>query len=153
MFRSISYSLGRAAFWAAVGAVGVTAGANGAFAQGAMSPNAVYLPPAGQKAPVSTAAPTCPGIQWYLARSASGQIWGYFFYTDASGVSKANGSIDRQGRFRITLTNLSGNGPVGVATGRRGPNGLINGELTGQGCANLQLNMTPSQPLMGPSAG
>lgn len=149
MFRRISPSL----LGASLIATAVTAGSSGAFAQGAMPPDQIYMPSAGQAAPVSTAVPNCPGIQWYLARSANGHVWGYFFFTDASGVSKANGTIDRRGNFKMTLTNLSGNGPVGVATGRRGPQGLINGTLAGEGCSRLQLEMSPSQPMMGPSAG
>lgn len=136
---------------AALTATAVAAGSSGAFAQGALPPDAIYQPIPGQPAP--TGGPSCPGIQWYLARSADGHIWGYFFFTDASGVSKANGSVDRRGHFRITLTNLSGSGPVGVATGTRGRGGLIQGTLAGEGCSRLQLNMAPSQPMMGPSAG
>ena len=143
MFRNVAC--------AALMATAVAAGSSGAFAQGAMSPNAIYQPVPGQPAP--TGGPTCPGIQWYLARNAAGHVWGYFFFTDASGVSKASGNIDRRGNFKITLTNLSGNGPVGVATGRRGAHGLIEGTLAGEGCSRLHLDMAPSQPAMGPSAG
>ena len=82
MFRKIAC--------AALMATAVAAGSSAAFAQGAMPPDAIYQPIPGQPPPV--AAPTCPGIQWYLARSANGHVWGYFFFTDASGVSKANGS-------------------------------------------------------------
>lgn len=147
MFRRISPSL----LGASLIATAVTAGSSGAFAQGAMPPDAIYQPVPGQPAP--TGGPSCPGIQWYLARSANGHIWGYFFFTDASGVSKADGTVDRRGNFKITLVSLSGNGPVGVATGRRGPQGLINGTLNGEGCSRLHLDMSPSQPMMGPSAG
>ncbi len=143
MFRKIAC--------AALMATAVAAGSSAAFAQGAMPPDAIYQPIPGQPPPV--AAPACPGIQWYLARSANGHVWGYFFFTDASGVSKASGSVDQHGYFKITLTNLSGNGPVGVATGRRGTHGLIQGTLAGEGCSRLHLDLAPSQPMMGPTAG
>ncbi len=97
------------------------AGSSAALAQGATPPDQVYLP----NTPMSSPVANCPNISWALAKSADGNVWGYFFYADGSGVSKAAGSIDRSGRFRITLTNLSGNGPVGVATGTRGRQGLL----------------------------
>lgn len=146
-------TLRRTATATAVAVLALVGAPHRVLAQGAMPPDAVYLPPAGQSAPVSQAASTCPPVQWYLARSHTGQVWGYFFYTDGSGVSKADGSVDKTGRFKITLTNLHGNGPVGVATGRRGPNGTLRADLKGQGCANVTIDTAPSQPLMGPSAG
>ena len=50
----------------------------------------------------------------------------------------------------MTVTNLDGNGPVGTATGVRNPDGLLNGQLTGFGCANVTFRMSPQAPPRAP---
>ena len=98
--------------------------------------------------------PNCPAVRWFIHRSTTGDLSGYFFYTDASGVSQAAGKFDpATGQFHMTVTNLDGNGPVGTASGARNPDGLLNGQLTGSGCANVTLRMSPQVPTVGPSAG
>ena len=142
--------LARSLMAGAMCAFALGAGSSAALAQGATPPDQVYLP----NAPISPPLANCPNISWAVARSADGNVWGYFFYADGSRRRRNGaGSIDRSGRFRITLTNLSGNGPVGVATGTRSRQGLLEANLNGGGCANLHMQMTPSQPLMGPAAG
>ncbi len=97
--------------------------------------------------------PGCPAIRWYIDRKHDNSLVGYFFFTNASGVSQATGSVDPSGQFQITLTNLDGDGPVGVVTGSTSPDGAFNGVLKGQGCSNASIQTGPVPTLMGPSAG
>lgn len=98
--------------------------------------------------------PGCPAIRYFVHKSAGNQVTGYFFYTDASGVSEADGTIDpATGQFQGTLTNLDGNGPVGTVAGRVMPDGGMSAELKGSGCANATLRTMPQPSLMGPGAG
>ena len=63
-------------------------------------------------------APNCPAVRWFIHRATTGDLSGFFFYTDASGVSQATGKFDpATGQFHMTVANLDGNGPVGTATG------------------------------------
>lgn len=96
--------------------------------------------------------PGCPAIRWYLDRKHDNSLSGYFFYTNASGVSQAAGSITPAGQFQMTLTNLDGDGPVGTVTGSVGSDGSLDGQLKGSGCANLTVRSGPQPALMGPSA-
>lgn len=116
-------------------------------------------PPAGTPATAvaytdSTAGtvPGCPAIRWYVDRKHDNSLSGYFFYTNASGVSQATGSIDPSGQFQLALANLDGNGPVGTVTGSVGSDGSLNGVLKGSGCANLTVKSGQQPTLMGPSA-
>lgn len=82
----------------------------------------------------------CPYIEWKLARHPDGTITGVVNYSDMSGVSMANGTINQAGKFQITLTSSMGNGPVGTVTGTRSANGTVTATLTGQGCANMHMH-------------
>lgn len=97
--------------------------------------------------------PGCPAIRWYIDRKHDNSLSGYFFFTNASGVSQATGAIDPSGQFQMSLTNLDGNGPVGAVTGSVGSDGSLNGVLKGSGCSNLTVRSGPQQALMGPAAG
>lgn len=87
----------------------------------------------------------CPSIVWRLANT-SGHIHGMAYYSDLSGLSQVDGTMQADGSFTLTLTKTSiGNGPVGTVTGNRSANGAITATLKGEGCAN---NMVTIQPMM-----
>ena len=82
----------------------------------------------------------CPAIR-YLFRGISAQPVGYVWFTDASGMSKATGTMNLQsGVFHLTLKSLDGQGPLGEVTGRKDPaTGVVTAELNGPGCSKLKL--------------
>jgi hypothetical protein len=92
---------------------------------------------------LSTNTPRCPAIR-YLFRGVSEQPVGYVWFTDASGMSKATGTMDlKTGVFHLTLTSLDGQGPLGEVTGKKDPDtGVITAELDGPGCSKLKLGPT-----------
>jgi hypothetical protein len=87
--------------------------------------------------------PRCPAIR-YLFRGISEQPVGYVWFTDASGMSKATGTMDLgSGVFHLTLMSLDGQGPVGEVTGRKDPaTGVVTAQLDGPGCSKLKLQPT-----------
>jgi hypothetical protein len=87
--------------------------------------------------------PRCPAIR-YLFRGIAEHPVGYVWFTDASGMSKATGEMNLQsGVFRLTLTPLDGQGPLGEVTGRKDPGtGVVVAELNGPGCSKLKLGPT-----------
>lgn len=82
----------------------------------------------------------CPSLH-YMFRGLSQTPVGYVWFGDASGISKATGTMDlKTGKFQLTLKSLDGNGPTGTVEGVKSPNtGLVTAELKGTGCSNLQL--------------
>jgi hypothetical protein len=84
--------------------------------------------------------PRCPAIR-YLFRALSATPVGYVWFADASGMSKATGTLDLQsGVFHLTLTSLDGNGPTGEVTGRKDlSTGVVTAELQGPACSKLKL--------------
>ena len=96
---------------------------------------------------LATNTPRCPAIR-YLFREISSEPVGYVWFTDASGMSKATGTMDLQsGQFHLTLTSLDGNGPTGDVTGTKDPNtGVVTAELDGPGCSKLKL--APTNPYL-----
>jgi hypothetical protein len=92
---------------------------------------------------ISRNTPRCPAIR-YLFRGISAEPVGYVWFTDASGMSKATGTMDlASGRFHLTLTPLDGAGPTGEVTGRKDPDtGTVTAELDGPGCSKLTLGPT-----------
>jgi hypothetical protein len=91
----------------------------------------------------STNSPQCPAIR-YLFRGIAENPIGYVWFSDASGMSKATGTMDlASGVFHLTLTSLDGQGPLGEATGRKDPaTGVVTAELNGPGCSKLKLGPT-----------
>ena len=85
----------------------------------------------------------CPAIR-YLFRNISAEPVGYVWFTDASGMSKATGTMDlASGQFHLTLTSLDGHGPTGEVSGRKDPaTGVVIAELDGPGCSKLKLGPT-----------
>jgi hypothetical protein len=74
----------------------------------------------------------CPNIAWRIGQSPSGgTLHGMIWFTDMSGMSQADGSINGD-HFNLTLRSVMGNGPVGTVTGVRGQHA----RLVGTGCAN-----------------
>jgi hypothetical protein len=92
--------------------------------------------------------PRCPAIRYLIRDSSSSEPVGYVWFADASGMSKATGTMDLQsGQFHLTLTSLDGNGPTGEATGTKDPNtGVVTAELDGPGCSKLKL--APTNPYL-----
>jgi hypothetical protein len=88
--------------------------------------------------------PQCPAIRYLFRDVSSSEPVGYVWFSDASGMSKATGTMDLQsGQFHLTLTSLDGAGPTGDVTGTKDPNsGVVTAELDGPGCSKLQLGPT-----------
>ena len=90
----------------------------------------------------------CPPIA-YQFRGLSATPVGYVWFRDASGMSKATGTMDlKTGKFQLTVKSLDGNGPAGDVTGDRNPKtGVLTAEFKGSGCSNLTLlPMAPALP-------
>lgn len=85
----------------------------------------------------------CPFIQWRLARHPDGQVTGIAYYSDMSGVSMVTGTVTQAGQFNLTLTSAMGQGPTGTVSGTKSRNGALNATMTGEGCANMKLHISP----------
>jgi hypothetical protein len=92
---------------------------------------------------IATNTPQCPAIR-YLFRGIEAEPVGYVWFADASGMSKATGTLDlSSGQFHLTLTSLDGNGPTGEVTGRKDlATGAVTAVLDGPGCSKLKLGPT-----------
>ncbi len=84
----------------------------------------------------------CPDLVWRLVRNG-GNVTGITFFSDMSGVSEVKGTVNDAGQFHLTMTPAMANGPSGTVDGTRRPNGAIQAQVRGQGCANMQLSMQP----------
>jgi hypothetical protein len=95
----------------------------------------------------------CPALVWRLARDGN-NVNGISYYADLSGLSKVTGTVDKTGKFILTLTSTMGNGPVATVTGQREAlaandwaskqaQGALEADMKGQGCANMHLNLKP----------
>lgn len=89
--------------------------------------------------------PQCPAIR-YLFRGIEANPVGYVWFADASGMSKATGTMDlASGRFHLTLTSLDGQGPIGEVDGTKDPGtGVVTATLDGPACS--KLNLPPTNP-------
>jgi hypothetical protein len=114
----------------------------GLLAAGAVAekPAAAAVPVAGYVGWAYSSVSGCPYLEWKLARHPDGSITGIVYYSDMSGVSTANGTINQAGQFQITLTSSMGNGPVGTVTGTKSADGAVTATMTGQGCANMHMH-------------
>jgi hypothetical protein len=88
--------------------------------------------------------PQCPAIRYLFRDVSSSKPVGYVWFSDASGMSKATGTMDLQsGQFHLTLISLDGTGPTGEVTGTKDPNtGVVTAQLDGPGCSKLSLGPT-----------
>lgn len=89
----------------------------------------------------------CPWLAWRLARMANGDVSGFAYYSDASGVSEVSGtSGNAPGQLRLVLTSIHGKGPTGTVDVIKSPDGKLMAKLTGEGCANMEvpLRLTPN---------
>jgi len=77
----------------------------------------------------------CPNIAWRIGQSPAGALHGMLWYTDMSGMSQVDGSMNGNA-FSLTTRSVMGNGPVGTVTGVRGQHA----RLVGTGCANATWN-------------
>ena len=87
----------------------------------------------------------CPSIAWRLVRDTNGSVHGMAWYTDMSGASEVKGLM-QSGQFNLALTRSMGNGPVGTVTGTRNTTTYgttTKARLTGEGCANMDLDLQP----------
>lgn len=101
----------------------------------------------------SSTSPECPNLVWRLARHEDGKVTGIVYYSDLSGTSSANGSVDKSGKFHLVVTPAMGNGPSGVVDGQRSPNGKVVAEMKGKGCANMHVEMNPVADIAAYTAG
>ena len=92
---------------------------------------------------IATNTPQCPAIR-YLFRGVEENPVGYVWFADASGMSKATGTMDLvSGRFHLTLTSMDGQGPIGEVDGTKDPEtGVVTAVLDGPGCSKLKLPPT-----------
>ena len=92
---------------------------------------------------IASNTPQCPAIR-YLFRGVEENPVGYVWFADASGMSKATGTMDlASGRFHLTLTSLDGQGPIGEVDGTKDPGtGVVTAVLDGPGCSKLKLPPT-----------
>jgi hypothetical protein len=116
---------------------------------------AVAAPPpvAGFIGEAASSVPGCPSLLWRLARHPDGTVTGMTYYSDLSGISMVNGSVDQAGDFHLKLTSGMGNGPVGEVTGHRSANGKVDATLKGEGCANNHVVMNPVSTFAGAVGG
>jgi hypothetical protein len=114
----------------------------GLLAAGAVvgKPAAAAVPVAGYVGWDYSSVAGCPYLEWKLARHTDGTVTGIVYYSDMSGTSQANGTIDQAGHFQLTLTSAMGNGPVGTITGTKSADGAVTATLTGQGRANMHMH-------------
>jgi hypothetical protein len=89
----------------------------------------------------------CPALMWRLALHDDGTLTGIVYYSDLSGLSMAKGSMDKSGHFHLQLTSAMGDGPVATVDGEKPQKGSGYGyaTMTGQGCANMHMQLTPVQ--------
>ena len=90
----------------------------------------------------------CPSLAWRLVMDPNGNVNGLTWFTDMSGASQVKGMMSPQtGQIHLTLTSTQGNGPVGTVTGTRTTTAqggtTTRARLTGQGCANMDLDLRP----------
>ena len=70
---------------------------------------------------IASNTPQCPAIR-YLFRGVEENPIGDVWFADASGMSKATGTMNlASGRFHLTLTSLDGQGPIGEVDGTKYP--------------------------------
>jgi len=116
----------------------------GALAQGGeIMPTPGYM----AKAPST---PQCPGMVWHIQRAPGtpNGLAGVVWFDDMSGISTAKGALGADGKLALTLTSVSGAGPVGNVTGTRSPDGAaLHASLDGPGCSKLNLLRMPVQNL------
>lgn len=85
----------------------------------------------------------CPALIWRFALHDDGTITGIVYYSDVSGLSSAKGSMDQSGHFHLQLTSAIGDGPVGTVDGEKTTKGRGYATMTGQGCANMHMTLSP----------
>jgi hypothetical protein len=91
----------------------------------------------------------CPGLTWHINRmvhpdktvSLNGPIW----YEDGSGASFAKGMGQPDGKFTLTVSKMTGNGPAGTITGQRMPDGSVDATAVGPPCFAGTRHIAPGQ--------
>jgi hypothetical protein len=117
----------------------------------------VAAPQPGFVGMVKSSVAGCPNIAWRLARQSDGAVSGIAYYADASGTSQVTGTSApttefRSGKINLKVTSIMGKGPEGTVTGQRNPNGGVEADLKGEGCANAHLDIK-GVPNMGEATG
>jgi hypothetical protein len=91
----------------------------------------------------------CPGLAWHISPveqanqtyDLSGPIW----YDDGSGMSFAKGTRQANGAFSLKVKRESGDGPTGMITGQRMPDGSADVTTTGSPCFAGTYHLAPGQ--------
>lgn len=88
--------------------------------------------------------PRCRSIGWHVqpvSRTLPASITGVAYYSDMSGLSTIKRTVAADATINATVTPVSGNGPSGTVTGKRGK-GATDIVLTGPGCANAHMHLS-----------
>jgi hypothetical protein len=91
----------------------------------------------------------CAALTWHFTRmpnadktvNISGPIW----FEDGSGASFAQGTGQADGRFKLNVKMMSGNGPEGTITGQRMPDGSVDATAVGPNCFAGTYHIAPGQ--------
>jgi hypothetical protein len=85
----------------------------------------------------------CLGLVLQVIRYGN-NLRGFAATGDMTGMSRLTGSIDANGQFTITMTQVDGKGPQGTITGGRDPsNGGFLAQVSGSGCTDGPLKIVP----------
>jgi len=138
--HNVTVALKRLTALAATGVLALGAG----FGQPAHAAGAV----AGYVGEAPSSVAGCPYIQWRLQRLNNGPISGFASYSDASGVSAVTGTAGSTAdQLHLVLKSVAGNGPTGTVVATKSADGTLVAKLTGEGCANMEVKMTPTPDL------
>lgn len=92
---------------------------------------------------------SCAALTWHFSqiKNADGsmQINGPIWFADGTGVSFATGKGAANGSFTLQVTKISGNGPNGTVTGKRGAGGEIDATATGSDCFAGEYHLMAGQ--------
>lgn len=111
------------------------------------APAPAAAPVAGYTGTARSSVAGCPYLVWRLAKHPGGKVTGIAYYSDLSGLSMVDGSVDPEGHFTLNLKSDMGKGPVGTVTGTRKSDGSVTAQMVGEGCANMTLNIKPVQDM------
>lgn len=106
-------------------------------------PAAAAQPMTGYVGQSASSVAGCPFLIWRLVKHDDGAITGIVYYSDLSGLSMAKGNITKSGQFQLQLTSALGEGPVGTVQGTRPKSGKATATMTGAGCANMVMQLSP----------
>jgi hypothetical protein len=99
---------------------------------------------------VHTAAKSgCPGIALQIQRDGD-NLKGFAETGDMAGTSRLSGTINANGHFSLTMTQVDGKGPQGTITGsRNASDGWLLAQIKGSGCTDGALKIMTYVPYQG----